>query len=352
MSQILRSIVTVTLICVSSTFCHTSTADDVAAISAERVIRLPAAADRSSPPVVSCVSLHPHGKLIAMACDDHMVRVWDIQRSQFVQALTQHHDWVRALAYSPDGKSLATAGNDRQIILWNAETGQKLRVLAEHDQAITNIVYTHDGAKLAAIGFEKGMHIYDARSGERLYSFNCPCIDMRAIAFSADDRLLAAGGRNGKIRIWSTDEDSQARDLLAHDQRIRSLAFSPDGKLLVSVADDGQIRVTPVDQQHDGFVLDSRPAKVSAVKFIGANHIVTAGSDNLIRLWDITARREIDSRSGHTGTVTTLDNSGDVIVSGSYDTTVRIWKIDRNAAADGGSPRGRIDSARLPTIFD
>ena len=66
-------------------------------------------------PVVTGVSLQPHGNLLAIVGDDHHVGIFDHVGQQYVDHLGIHTDWVRATRFSPDGKSLATAGNDRTV---------------------------------------------------------------------------------------------------------------------------------------------------------------------------------------------------------------------------------------------
>ena len=55
--------------------------------------------------------------------------------------------------------------------------------------------------------------------------------------------------------------------------------------------------------------------------------VATAGSDNLIHLWDLTARRDLGQLPGHTGSVSALAYRDGVLVSGGFDTFVRIWQI-------------------------
>jgi WD40 repeat protein len=113
---------------------------------------------------------------------------------------------------------------------------------------------------------------------------------------------------------------------------VRALAFSPDGDYLASTGEDRTIHIAPLSQGAEGYRLPIRPVKFMALAFFGPHHLAAAGSDNLVRLWNVADQMEIGILAGHTGTVAALDCLGKSLVSAGYDTTVRIWTITDNVA--------------------
>jgi WD40 repeat protein len=168
---------------------------------------------------------------------------------------------------------------------------------------------------------------------------------MRNVAFSPNDGILAGGGGNGVVRLWDLKEGRVLREFETHRQRIRGLAFSPDGSLLASSGDDRVLRITSVHGADPGFALSVHPAKVLSLVFYAPRRVATAGSDNLIRLWDLAARREIGRLAGHSGSVAALAITDDTLVSGSFDTTVRLWNRPGDARDKGGGMNDRVQTA-------
>ena len=78
---------------------------------------------------------------------------------------------------------------------------------------------------------------------------------------------------------------------------------------------------------------------------INDNVVAAAGADNSIVLFDVTAGRPIAQLSGHSGTVAVMVPCGDYLASGSFDTTIRIWNLER--IGQRGSETGRPVSAPL-----
>jgi WD40 repeat protein len=60
--------------------------------------------------------------------------------------------------------------------------------------------------------------------------------------------------------------------------------------------------------------------------------LAAGGSDDLIRVWDLATRSEQLRLVGHTGSVSALawDSQAEVLISGSFDTTVRLWLLRSN----------------------
>jgi len=118
----------------------------------------------------------------------------------------------------------------------------------------------------------------------------------------------------------------------AHRRRVRSLEFTEKGEL-ISVGEDQIVKVNNLSDDSASFALPRHAAKLFAVKLISPSVIATAGSDNRIHVWNLENQSEINVLSEHTGTVTSLDVAQDLVVSGSYDATVRIWAPDPNELA-------------------
>lgn len=312
-----------------------------------RVMQLPPDDEEHKPPVVTALRLHREGEQLATAGDDHRVRVWNLRDGRLLWRLEGHADWVRAIDYAPHGRWLASAGNDRQVLLWDATRGTALGVLATAEAALAAIRFTHDGKFLAAAGFADRVYLVDTASRQRLAQLPAPGDDMRAVAIAPDDTLLAVGGRSGVVRLLALPGGEQVRDLAVHRQRIRSLEFSPDGSYLASSGEDRTIHILAL-ASGEGFHLPLRPAKVMALAWFGPQQLAAAGSDNLIRLWDVTSRTEIGCLRGHTGSVAALDCRGKVLVSAAYDTTVRVWEISDRIAGEATEPAGRVGRPLLP----
>jgi WD40 repeat protein len=303
-----------------------------------RVIQVEPAEEGLEPPVVTALGLQAGGRLMVSGGDDHLVRVWNQDTGELVTRLQGHRDWIRTAAFTPDGSELITAGNDRQIFRWDVNNQWQRTLLAEHDQAIVAVAIHPEGDRLAVVGFDGRMHIYNL-GGETLATWGCPCRDMRTVVYSPSGAQLAAAGRNGKIRIWNAADGTEVTTIEGHRQRIRALLYTADGSRLISAGEDRQIKGWNPVTGESLFVLSTAPSKVQSLALFGDRRLASAGSDNRIRLWDLETLTSQQYLQGHTGSVMAMESDGDVLLSGAYDATVRIWQIaDTTQTADASTP--------------
>ena len=74
------------------------------------------------------IAFDDRGELLAAACADGVVRVWDAHSGTLVRVLTGHTGGVLSVVFSSDGTHLATGGDDGVVRVWDAHTGGQLFV--------------------------------------------------------------------------------------------------------------------------------------------------------------------------------------------------------------------------------
>jgi WD40 repeat protein len=274
------------------------------------------------------------GQWIVTAGDDHLLRIWDAASLQLVARLEGHGDWVQAVGSLPNARKVISAGQDGRILVWDFETAEANpgRVgpvqIDQWPEAVRALAVSPDGQLLAAATFSGKVALYDLNETRRVRILEGPGPDIRTMAFSPNGRLLAGGDRRGKIRLWESATWTTAADLAAHRGRVQSLAFSADSRQLASGGRDRRLILW--DLETGGPLANlPQPAHVFALAWCSPERIAVAGSDNVIRLLRLPSGQEVARLVGHTGTVTALLWQPDrqQLLSGSYDTTIRVWKV-------------------------
>jgi WD40 repeat protein len=243
--------------------------------------------------------------------------------------LDGHADWVHSVVLSADGTTLASGAGDRSLCLWNVEQQKRVFQIPACKNSIAAVCLHPNNQQLAVVGFTNSLAIVNTSSGQTTQELDCPCVDVRTVTFSPSGQLMAAAGRDGRVRIWTVADGKLARDIETDGRRVRALAFSPDSLWLAVAGMSAEIRIFDTATGAKVITLNTRPAKVYALLFTENRQLATGGTDNRIWIWDLNSRQPTAQLVGHTGTVAALacDATGKLLVSGSYDTTLRMWNL-------------------------
>ncbi|MCG8651063.1 MAG: WD40 repeat domain-containing protein [Pirellulales bacterium] len=285
-----------------------------------------ASADADVRIVVTAIAADPQGKLLAVAGDDHKIRILDTSTLAVTRTLSVHRDLIRTLAFDRSGRRLVSAGNDGQLILWDRQHEFREIQKIQGTPALACVCFSPDGSKLAAVGFDNEVFIL-SQADHRRPVFQCDCQDLRAVAYRDDNRVLAVAGRSGDLHLFDPENGQLLGDHRLHQGRIHGVAFHSDTELVVCVGEDGAVTVFDSQHQQLRHRISVTTGKLFAVTVIDSQRVAVAGSDNEIRIVN-TDRGQIESTlEGHQGTVATLAANGSTLFSGGFDATLKRWSI-------------------------
>jgi WD40 repeat protein len=306
------------------------------------------------------------GNRIASATADGTAQLWDSDTGILIKNLGNLGGVVNSVAFSANGNRLATGGIDGTIRLWRADNGAAVATLPV-GQPVYAVAFSPKGDRMAAASGDGQLTIWDAPAGTPRRLANTDHAVIFGIAFDAGGNRLASGGANGILRLWDASSGNQiwqhnVVDALSPSEKqqwasghpgvITSVAFSPDGRLLASAgASYSSPNGWPLGmiQRWDAGsgAPAGRPIQVagsgSAVMSVAftpradatGDRIVSGGVDRTVRLWNAKSGEQIgDAFVGPTEGVGTVavSQDGQRILAGSADGTIRIWP-DPPAAA-------------------
>ncbi len=287
----------------------------------------------SDQPVVSTVSLHPHGKWLVTAGDDHVVRIWDLPSGTQIRQIPGHTDWVRSSSFIPNSTQVLTAGDDGHVHLLDIVEGTLERKVTSVDFSISRLKVAPNGSVIAISGFSKNLFLIDTQSGNVLHKIDALTDDVRGLSFSNSGKVIASGGRDGIVRLWSVDTGQQVGEIMAHRRRVRDMCFISDDSMLVSISDDRTMFVADLENAAESHRVPLGAILPFALVDCGNQQVAVGGTDNRISIWNLKEQSIRKVFQGHTGSITSLDyvtrpgGLGGVVVSGSFDTSVRTWPL-------------------------
>jgi WD40 repeat protein len=159
------------------------------------------------------------------------VRVLDLASGSVVQRLP-HPDAVQGLAWSPDGELLATACNDQRIHLWDTAKWQQEGELTGHRYEVGDVAFDASGKWLASYGWDMTLRVWEVGSRREVLKVE----DIRVLGFRSHGGLAAAGLTGRQVQVWGLQPSEVFQELHPFPAECPSCSFSPDGRWLTTTA--------------------------------------------------------------------------------------------------------------------
>ena len=174
-------------------------------------------------------------------------------------------------------------------------------------------------------GVDKSLMVWDMGSQKELGRLTGH--DKKISAAAARGNLAISAQYNGPLCLWSL-ETMRCTATLAADVPGMCSVFCMEGKVLLGSA--GPIKLWDIAASAP-VALPDLEGHTEAVRCVRASTcMVLSGSwDKTVRLWDLRTGKCVRTMEGHTDVVCSVDMDGHchTAVSGSSDSTVRLWDL-------------------------
>lgn len=202
-------------------------------------------------------------------------------------------------------------------------------LIPAHAGAIQGLALSPEGSVAATVGSDKQLRTFDLGRGTLLHATALADVP-NAVAFSGKGDRIVVGDDRGAINLY----DRQRGTLLSTLQQAQSAVFvlAVRDELLAAGTSDGEVLVFNLDTDSLQARLAGHQGRVLALVFSASgDQVVSGGQDGTLRFWDLQQKKpKARVVPAHQGAVTSLAllQRGGVIVSGGEDHLVRRWRLD------------------------
>jgi WD40 repeat protein len=251
-----------------------------------------------SPDVLNAVLFMPDGHSLLCAGSQGRIERWSLT-GQLIQTYSDPSmvgtRGIWNIDVSGDKQLIAAACDDGSVRIWNCKTGEQTHTLPIHVGYSYAVKFSRDGSMLISGGCDGVTSVYQTSQWKQICRWPVHYTYIYAVEFSPDMRYAACASWDNTATLW----DIQHRQLVRTIRSLRplwSLTFSPDGSSLALGDDRGNVRKYNLNAAVGSHVLYGLTGIPTLLNTTSDGTILTA-ADNTghIKVWSVAAEEEIFS---------------------------------------------------------
>lgn len=243
------------------------------------------------------LKLSPNGKTLAVVSGDKRDRVIlvDVATGETDTNEFIHPQLVYAGVWSHDGRLLATACTDAKVYVWDIQHPMQPTVCEGHRNHVGHVAFANRSSILASSSWDMTTRLWDPRTGRQLLKANS-----WATEFSRSDQWLGLADSGIAVGRWrfTTSDEVFVLPGSRNGSFAYGMAYSPDGRLLASAGQSDGVRIWDTNLQREIAHLN---VSATSVRFSpNGSQLLVGGRNTGIQRWPLkfTGDQEINLRIG------------------------------------------------------
>lgn len=210
------------------------------------------------------------------------------------------------------------------------------KTLGQHKGPIFALKWNKTGNFILSAGVDRTTIIWDAATGNCKQQFafhSAPALDVDW----KSEESFASCSTDKQIHVCQLNQDRPIKSFQGHTNEVNAIKWDPQGKFLASCSDDMTLKVWTMDRDNCVHDLQAHQKEIYTIKWSptgpGTNNpnmnlvLASASFDSTVRLWDVERGTCVHTLTRHKEPVYSVAFSpdGKFLASGSFDKCVHIW---------------------------
>jgi len=291
---------------------------------------------------------NPKQDLLASGSGDSTARIWNLTQADSPASVEvlQHcikmegkevpsNKDVTSLDWNCTGNRLATGSYDGYARIWST-SGKLEKTLGQHKGPIFALKWNKSGNYILSAGVDKTTIIWEASTGtcKQQFSFHtAPALDVDW----KSEESFASCSTDKQIHVCQLNHDKPIKSFQGHTNEVNAIKWDPQGKFLASCSDDMTLKIWSMDRDKCLHDLQAHQKEIYTIKWSPTGPgtanpnmnlvLASASFDSTVRLWDVERGTCLHTLTRHKEPVYSVAFSpdGKFLASGSFDKCVHIW---------------------------
>lgn len=282
-------------------------------------------------------SFSPDGSGLVSGSGDTTVRFWDTKTQTPQYTCSGHRQWVLAVAWSPDALRVASGCRNGEINVWCSKTGKRnsMTPLMGHSKFITCLAWepincNSSCRRLASSSKDSTIRIWDVVLHKCELILSGHSMSVTCIKWSANG-LIYSSSQDRTVKVWRGSDGTLCRSLDGHAHWVNTLALNCDYIVRTGpfqpakLSKSQKINVEETEREELARIAQAR---YDEARNGGEDMLVSGSDDFTMFLWKPESNKKPVARlTGHQQLINDVKFSPDMrfIASASFDKSIRLW---------------------------
>ncbi len=278
------------------------------------------------------MAISADGKIVASVDDDGTLCVWRSDSRDECCRLPKLSPGPHCIALSADGKKIAACAGEPEVQLIDLDRPSETTRLRDLERTFTSLAFYPAQSHLLTGGPGSLILLWDLKAKRPVRRFSIPGGEVRTLTFAPDGKRFLVGDSLGYLRLWDLEPGHELVSWKAHDTSVVNISVDLAGERAVTCGDDGSPSLWSVDSLQRLTSLPSTaddPTAVGVAISPGGTRALSGNAAGRLRLWSCESGETLETFAGHQSAITCCGclPNGLVALSGSRDSTVRLWRL-------------------------
>lgn len=264
---------------------------------------------------VKGIAFHPTRPWILCSLHDGCIQLWDYRVGTLLETFSEHDGPVRSVDFHPSQPLFVSGGDDYKIRVWNYNNKRSLFTLMGHLDYIRTVQFHHENPWIVSCSDDQNIRIWNWQSRECIAVLTGHNHYVMCAQFHPKEDLVVSASLDQTIRVWDIS------GLKQKGKKVPGKTGGPSTML-------GRLSTDLVGTVK--YVLEGHERGVNWASFHPELPLIVSGSDDrMIKIWrtNETKAWEVDTLRGHTNNVSCVmfHPREDLILSDGEDHSIRVW---------------------------
>ncbi|TPR01424.1 NmrA-like family protein [Aspergillus niger] len=211
---------------------------------------------------VNGLTVDTDNSILYSAGRDGVVCSWDLNRplsgasssksgsTTFRNQVQAHSHWINDIVLTKNNSALVSASSDTTVRLWrpHSENTEVPHPIGKHADYVKALATPGNHSSwVASGGLDHKLYLWDLNGGGEVLSIDACGEDRTAkgsvYALGAVSSVLASGGPESVVRVWDPKSGKLITKFVGHTDNIRDILINQDGDTIMTASSDQTVKV-------------------------------------------------------------------------------------------------------------